>query len=330
MKRLLLALVLACLAQTAGLQTTNAQTYPDRPIRLVVSIAAGSVTDVIMRAAANELQPRLGQPLIIENRGGGAGILGGQTCAQSAPDGYTLCVIYHSTMSYNPLLFSKLPYNADTDFTPITRLFMLTEGVFVSANVPANSIAELKALAQSKPEGLNFATLGESSFPGLFMRWLNNQWGTKIVGVPYKGGGPAAQALAAGDVQVTRFGVGNFMGLVEAGKVKALAITAAKRSPLLPNVPTFAEAGLGAYPGQGWWGLAAPKGTPPAIVAKVNAEFVKLFNEPKFVEYLEKQFVVSATTTPEEFTAFLKKDRQDAATLINLANLKPEEYKPAP
>jgi tripartite-type tricarboxylate transporter receptor subunit TctC len=330
MKRLLLGLMLAGFWQTAAVQTTYAQTYPDRPIRVVVSIAAGSVTDVIMRAAANELQTRLGQPLVIENRGGAAGILGGQTCAQSAPDGYTLCVIYHSTMSYNPLLFSKLPYNADTDFAPITRLFMLTEGVFVSANVPANSIAELKALAQAKPDGFNFATLGDGSFPDLFLRWLNNQWSTKIVGVPYKGGGPAAQALAANEVQVTRFGVGNFMGLIEGGKVKALAVSAEKRSPLLPNVPTFAEAGLGGYPGQGWWGLAAPKGTPPAIIAKVNAEFVKVFNDPKFIAFLEKQAVVSATTTPEEFAAFLKKDRQDAESLIKLTNLKPEEYKAAP
>lgn len=329
MKRLLLGLALAGLAQTATVLTANAQTYPDRPIRVVVSIAAGSVTDVIMRAAATELQPRLGQPLVIENRGGAAGILGGQTCAQSAPDGYTLCVIYHSTMSYNPLLFSKLPYNADTDFAPITRLFMLTEGVFVPSSVPANSIAELKTLAQSKPDGLNFATLGDGSFPDLFLRWLNNQWGTKIVGVPYKGGGPAAQALAAGEVQVTRFGVGNFMGLIEGGKVKALAVAADKRSPLLPNVPTLAETGLN-YPGQGWWGLAAPKGTPPAIIAKVNAEFVKVFNDPKFVAFLEKQAVVSATNTPEQFAAFLKKDRQDAESLIKLANLKPEEYKPAP
>jgi tripartite-type tricarboxylate transporter receptor subunit TctC len=206
---------------------------------------------------------------------------------------------------------------------------MLTEGVFVSANVPANSMAELKTLAQSKPDGLNFATLGDGSFPDLFLRWLNNQWGTKIVGVPYKGGGPAAQALAAGEVQLTRFGIGNFMGLIEGGKVKALAVAAEKRSPLMPNVPTLAEAGL-MYPGQGWWGLAAPKGTPPAIVAKVNAEVVKVFNDPKFIAFLEKQSVVSATNTPDEFAAFLKKDRQDAESLIKLANLKPEEYKPAP
>jgi tripartite-type tricarboxylate transporter receptor subunit TctC len=295
---------------------------------MIVSIAAGSVTDVIMRAAANELQPRLGQPLVIENRGGAAGILGGQACAQAAPDGYTICVIYHSTMSYNPLMFTKLPYNADTDFTPITRLFFLTEGVFVSSALNVDSIAELKARALANPTGLNYATLGEGSFPDIFLKWLNNQWGTGIVGIPYKGGGPAAQAVAANDVQLTRFGVGNFLGLIEAGKVKALAVTSAKRSPLLPNVPTFAEVGFGGYPGVGWWGLSAPKGTPPQIVERLNAEFVKLFSEPKFVEFLDKQAVVSAPTTPAEFADFLKQDRAAAESLIKIANTKPAEYKP--
>src|SRR5262249_16127978 len=161
----------------------------------------------IMRKAAAELSPRFGQQLIIENRGGASGILAAQSCAQSAADGYTLCVIYHSTMSYNPLLFDKLPYNAETDFVPVTRLFFLNQGLFVSTGLGVNSVAELKTLAQSKPDGLNYATLGEGSFPDLFMRWLNNQWGTKIVGVPYKGGGPAAQALAANEVQLTRFGI---------------------------------------------------------------------------------------------------------------------------
>jgi tripartite-type tricarboxylate transporter receptor subunit TctC len=280
-----------------------------------------------MRKAGAELQPRLGQPLIIENRGGASGIVAAQACAQASPDGYTLCVIYHSTMSFNPLLFDKLPYHPD-DLLPVTRLFFLTEGLFVSSELSVNSVAELKALAQAKPDKLNYATLGDGSYPDLFMRWLNNQWGTKIVGVPYKGGGPAAQALAANQVQVTRFGVGNFLGLIEAGKVKALAVSAAKRTPLLPNVPTFAEVGFGGYPGQGWWGLAAPKGTPPAIVNKVNAEFVKLFSDPKFIEFLNQQAVVAAPTTPAGFAAFLLEDRKAAETLVKIANSKREEYKP--
>jgi tripartite-type tricarboxylate transporter receptor subunit TctC len=232
-------------------------------------------------------------------------------------------------MSYNPLLFTKLPYNPDSDFVPITRLFFLTEGLFVSAALGVNSVAELKAKAQSGV-ALNYATLGEGSFPDLFLKWMNNQWNTKIVGVPYRGGGPAAQALAANDVQLTRFGVGNFMGLLPGGKVKALAIGMPARSPLLPQVPTLDEAGLLGYPGQGWWGLAAPRGTPPAVIARLNSEFVKLFNEPKFKAFLDKQAVVSAPTTPEGFAAFLKEDRKAAETLIRIANTKPAEYKPKP
>ena len=319
--------MLLCLT-TAWASGANAQPYPDRPIRTIVSIAAGSVTDVIMRAAANELQSRLGQPLVIENRGGAAGILGGQACAEAAPDGYTICVIYHSTISYNPLLFTKLPYHPDNDFAPITRLFFLTEGVFVSSALNVNSIAELKARAQERPAGLNFATLGEGSFPDLFLKWLNNQWGTSIVGIPYRGGGPAAQALAANDVQITRFGVGNFLALIEAGKVKALAVSAPRRSPLLPDVPTFAEVGFGGYPGQGWWGLVAPKGTPDDVLGRLNSEFVRLFRDPKFVAFLEKQAVVAANTTRSEFAAFLKEDRRAAETLIRIANTRPQEYKP--
>jgi tripartite-type tricarboxylate transporter receptor subunit TctC len=302
-----------------------AQSYPDRPIRLIVSIAAGSVTDVIMRVAANELSPRLGQQLVIENKGGASGILAGQACAQSAPDGYTLCVIYHSTMSYNPLLFDKLPYDPD-ELAPIARLFLLTEGIFVSSALGVSSIADLKKLAQDKPDSLNFATLGNGSFPDLFRVWLNNQWGTQIVGVPYKGGGPAAQSLAANEAQVTRFGIGNFIGLLDSGKVRMLAVTSEQRSPYFPDVPTFRESGLD-YPGQGWWGLSAPKGTPDTVVAKINAEFVKLFSEPKFMEFLSKQSVVPAPTTPKAFAEFLALDREAARKLINIARTPKTEYK---
>jgi len=210
---------------------------------------------------------------------------------------------------------------------PIARLFFLVEGLFASSEINVKTVAEAKALAQSKPDGLNYATLGEGSYPDLFRRWLNNQWNTEILGVPYRGGGPAAQALAANQVQLTRFGVGNFVGVIEAGKVRALAVSSEKRSPVLPNVPTFKEVGWGDYPGQGWWGLAAPKGTPKEIVAKLSGEFQKLFSDPKFVEFLDKQAVVAAPTSPEGFVEFLKKDRKDAETLIKIANTKKTEFK---
>ena len=165
--RLMLGLALVWRWRAA---TAQAQQYPSKPIRMIVSIAAGSVTDVIMRAAAAELQSRLGQPLVIENIGGAAGILGGKTCAQAPGDGYTICVIYHSTMSFNPLLFSNLPYNPDTDIVPVSRLFFLVEGLFASSAINVNTVAELKTLAQCKPDGLNYATLGEGSYPDLFLQ----------------------------------------------------------------------------------------------------------------------------------------------------------------
>lgn len=306
----------------------SAQTYPQRPIRMIVSIAAGSLTDVIMRAAANELSPRLGQPVIIENRGGAAGIPGAQACAQSTGDGHTVCVVFHNQLSFNPVMFSNLPYDADKDLIPITRLFFLIESLAVHPALGPNTVAELKALAQAKKQALNWGTLGAGSAPELFLKWINNQWGTQIVGIPYRGGGPMAQAVAANEVQVAGVGLGNFLGLAQGGKVKVIAISAPKRSALAPDVMTYTEAGLGGYPQRGWWGLAAPKGTPQPIVDRLNAEFVKLFSDPKFVAFLEKQAVVPAPTSAKEFADFIKQDRVHAANLLKLANTAVKEYKP--
>jgi tripartite-type tricarboxylate transporter receptor subunit TctC len=301
--------------------------YPDRPIRVIVPIAAGSVTDVIMRAMASDLAPRLGQQLVIENRGGASGIPGGQACAAANPDGYTICLVYHSTMSINPWIFNKLPYDPDRDFAPITNLYFLVEAIFVNAGLNVKSAAELKALVQAKPTALNFGTLGPGSFPDLFLRWLNHEWNAGIVGIPYKGGGPIAQELVAGQLQVAKMGLGNFMGLLATGKIVPIAVAAPRRSPLLPDVPTFAEVGLN-YPGAGWWGLAAPKATPQPVINRLNAEFTKLLREPKTIDYMEKQAVLPAPGTPAEFAAFLKKDRQDAEGVVKLSIPNREDYKP--
>jgi tripartite-type tricarboxylate transporter receptor subunit TctC len=306
----------------------QAQTYPERPIRVIVSIAAGSVTDVIVRMMDKELAPKLGQPMVIENRGGASGILAAQACKAAPPDGYTLCVIYHSTLSYNPYLFNKLPYDADKDFALITRLFFLVEGLAVPSALGINSVADLKAQALAKPEAFNFGTLGAGSFPELFLKWVNNQWNTKIAAVPFRGGGPIAQALAAGDLQIGNMGLGNFMPLVQGGKVKLLAVMAPKRLPMVPDVPTFEEAGLGAYQARGWWGLAAPAGTPRPIIDRLNAAFTGLLRDPKFMAQLEGQATIAAPTTPEEFAAFLQSDRKAAQELIKIANTPRTDYKP--
>jgi tripartite-type tricarboxylate transporter receptor subunit TctC len=305
----------------------SAQTYPDRPIRVIVPIAAGSVTDVIMRATASELAPRIGQSFVVENKGGASGIPGAQACAQAAPDGYTLCLVYHNTLSINPLMFNKLPYDADKDFTLITNLYLLVEALFVSSALNVSSAAELRAYAQAHPTALNYGTLGPGSNPEMFLKWMNQKWNVNIVGIPYRGGGPIAQALVAGELQIAKMGLGNFLGLMGTGKIKPIAVAAARRSVLAPEVPTLAEAGID-FPPFGWWGLAAPKGVPQPIVERLNAEFVKLYREPKFVDYLEKQAVLPAPGSPGDFAAFLKKDRQDAEFLIKIANQPREDYKP--
>ena len=315
------------LVLTVWAPPVGAQTYPDRPIRVIVPIAAGSVTDVIMRATAAELAPRLGQSFVIENKGGASGIPGAQACTQAPPDGYTLCLVYHNTLSINPLMFNKLPYDADRDFTLITNLYLLVEALFVSSSLNVGTAAELRAYAQAHPAALNYGTLGPGSNPELFLKWMNQNWNVNIVGIPYRGGGPIAQALVAGELQVAKMGLGNFLGLLGTGKIKPLAVAAARRSKLVPEVPTLAEAGID-FPPFGWWGLAAPKGVPASIVDRLNAEFVKLYREPKFLDYLEKQAVLPAPGTPAEFAAFLKKDRQDAELLIKIANKPREDYKP--
>ena len=240
-----------------------------------------------MRKAGAELQPRLGQPLIIENRGGASGIVAAQACAQAAPDGYTLCVIYHSTMSYNPLLFTNLPYDPDRDLVPVTRLFFLNEGLFVSSALGVNSVAELKTTGagQARSSQLRHARrrLVPGPVPEMGQQPVGHQNRRRALQGRRPGCAGARRQSGAADALRHR----QFSRVDQAGKVKALAVSADKRSPLLPDVPTLAEAGLGGYPGQGWWGLAAPKGTPPAIVDKVNGEFVKLFSEPKFVDYLD-------------------------------------------
>jgi tripartite-type tricarboxylate transporter receptor subunit TctC len=323
------AAIAAAMSSLAVAPPALAQGYPQKPIRMIVSIAAGSLTDVIMRAAANELSPRLGQPIVIENRGGAAGIPGAQACAQSPGDGHTICVVFHNQLSFNPVMFKNLPYDADKDLALVTRLFFLIESLAVHPSLGVKTVAELKALAQGKTKALNWGTLGSGSAPELFLRWINNQWGTDIVGIPYRGGGPMATALAGNDIQVGGVGLGNFLGLAEGGRIKVIAVSAPKRSALVPEVMTFQEAGLGGYPQRGWWGLAAPKGTPQPIIDKLNAEFVALFKDPKFIAFLDKQAVVAAPTTAAEFAAFVQQDRVHAAALLKLANTPVEEYKPA-
>jgi len=314
------AMALLGLAAALSCVQAVAQTaYPNKPIKVIVGIAAGSVTDVVMRAAAQELSTRLGQPVLIDNKPGGNMIIGAEACAKAPADGYTLCVLGVDALSSNPFTFDKLPYDPDKDFRPVTNLFFVREALVAAAAVPANTVAELRALALAKPGSLNFGTLGPDSSPDLFLGWLRDKWKTDMTAVPYKGGGPIATALIAGEIQLSSMGMGNFVGGIQGGRIKALAIGGQKRVALFPDVPTMAEAGLGDYSVRPWWGLVVPAGTPDAVVARLNAEFVKLFSEAKFGEFMDGRFLETSVGPVEGFAAFLKTDRERSGQVIKAA-----------
>jgi tripartite-type tricarboxylate transporter receptor subunit TctC len=309
---------LAILGALVGASSLDAaaQNWPAKPIRVVIPITAGTGVDAVARRMSDEMQPTLGQPFVVDNRPGANFILGAEQCAHATPDGYTFCILTGDNTSLNPLIFPKLPYDPDKQLRGVTNLYFLIEGLLAKASLPANSIAELRALAVAKRGALNWATLGPSTTTDIARRWVGELWNTEFAGIPYKGGNLVTAAVASGEVDVARIGVYNALGLVKGGKVKVLAIGASKRSPVMPNVPTYSEAGLGDMPGRAWWGLFAPAGTPDAMVRRMNAEVVRLFREPKFAEWIDSQMVEIAVSSPEEFASFLRRDREQAAQMV--------------
>jgi len=308
------ALALACAAAPGALFAQDR--YPSKPIRIIVTVAAGAPTDVLLRTVAQELLPRLGQPLVIDNRPGGNVMIGAEVCAKAPADGYSFCAFSSDTMSVNPHVFSKIPYDPDKDFKPVALMYYLIQGLIATASLPANSVKELQALASARTMPLNFGTLGTGTNPDVFRQWLNERWKSDIAGIPYKGANLVMNALVAGEIHLSRISLGTVGAQARAGKVKVLAVGSSKRSRVFPDVPTYAEVGLDGFTEQVWWGLLAPAGVPEAAVKRMNSEFARLFREPKFLEYLDSQFLEPAVDTPEEFAAFLKQDREHAGLMV--------------
>jgi tripartite-type tricarboxylate transporter receptor subunit TctC len=311
------ALLVACLVASLPFRAL-AQDYPTKPIKMIVPISVGSITDVAARLTAQALQEKLGQPVVVINKPGAAMVLGGSECAKSDPDGYTLCVVSPDTMSFNPLTIPNLPYNPEKDFVPVIDMYHVIEGLMTPADSRINSIDELHAKAVAEPGKLNYGTLGERTTTDAFRQWLGDHWKTNFVAIPYKGGAEIIGALLGNTIDITKIGVGNMTSQLKEGKIKVLALRASHRAPQLPDVPTFDEAGFGAFPGGPiYWGMVVPTGTPAPIVKRLHDELYAIFRGEKFAEFAKQNFLEQTAGSTEDFAAFLKKDRQDAAVLVD-------------
>jgi tripartite-type tricarboxylate transporter receptor subunit TctC len=299
-----------------------AQDYPNRTVRVIIPLGAGGGGDIFTRALTDELQKRLGQTFIVENRAGGALNIGTRACAEAAPDGYTICVLSSEPIVYSQFLFKSLPFDPEKDFEPITNLFFNTLAFAVNSSLKVKTIPELVALAKAKRGTLSYSTF---SFPLVhFMDRLNKDNGIDIVRVPYRSGNEVVTALMSGSTPITLLGLANMIPQIKSGHITALAVNASARSPLFPAIPTLKEASGFAYP-QSWFGLFAPAGTPKPIIARLAAEVAQITGEPAFHQktYVDRA-VERAVTAPEQFARFIREDRAAAARIVKDSGVQPQ------
>ena len=299
-----------------------AQDYPNRPIRMVVPYPPAGGTDIVARIVAEPLSAVLGQPVIIENRGGAAGNIGTDIVAKSAPDGYTILFTL-SSHTINPKLYEKLPFDVEKDFVPISLAAMIPQILVVNPAVPVTNVQELIALAKAKPGKLNFASVGTGSPGHIAGELFKLKTGVDIVHVPYKGGGPAVSDTLGGQVQLLFVSIPAALQYVKAGRLRALAVTSAKRSASAPEIPTIAESGVDCIV-DSWYGALAPAKTPPAIVAKLQAAFAKVLQMPDVKEKLFLQGAEATSSTSAEFDRLIRDELKQWEYVIREAKIKPE------
>jgi len=287
--------------------TAAAQSYPARPVRIVIPLSPGGTTDVPGRIIAQRLSEALGQQFFVENRAGAGGTIGADYVAKSKPDGYTL-LLTATPHVITGNLYKNLPYNTLADFAPVTRVASGPYVLTVHPSLGVNSVEELIALAKANPGKIDYASSGNGSAQHLVGALFAHMAGIELTHVPYKGSGPAQQDLIAGIVKVGFPGTPIVIPHVKAGRLKALAVTTTRRSPQMPDVPTIAEAGVPGYEAIVWVGLLAPAGTPPDVIAKLNNEIGKLLRSPEVQQLLASSGVDATPTTPEEFGAYLKSE----------------------
>jgi tripartite-type tricarboxylate transporter receptor subunit TctC len=318
----LLALGLALASCTAA----AAQSYPSKPIHIVVPFAPGGITDVIGRALAQRLTEAWGQQVVVENKpGGGTGQVGTEYVAKSAPDGSTLLVTADATFVTAPHTYSKLPYDALNDFVPITALGISPQALIVHPSLPVRTVSELVALAKTKPGEINYGTFGIGSSGHLNIILIEGMTGTKFTPVHYRGAAPGITDVIGGHIQMMIVSIGLITQPWQAGSLKVLGFGSTSRLPQYPDVPTLAESGLPGYEAGSWYGLAAPKGTPPEVVAKLNAETQRIFNDPAFREkFLSPSFIFPITSSPEDFAARIRRESAKWGKVIKDAGVKVE------
>ena len=300
-----------------------AQSFPSKPIRLIVPYPPGGGTDTAARPIAQKMTESLGQAVIVDNRPGASEIIGTEAVARAAPDGYTL-LLTTNAFAINPSLQPKLPYDSARDFAPVSPLVTTPFMLVSSPRLQANSMAELVKLAKAQPGKLNFASLGTGTPHHLAMEWLKLLAGVDIVAVPYKGVGPGLTAVMAGEVELMFTGLTAGLVQVNAGKVRALAVTTAKRAPAAPEVPTIAEGGFPEYEALAWYGILAPAGTPAPVIARLNAEFAKALNAPDIRERFAKIGVDPAPGSPSDLLEMIRKETELWAKVIKAMGVKPQ------
>src|SRR5436190_735302 len=312
------ALVTAALAPAA-----LAQSYPSKAIRLVSPFPPGGSVDVVGRLLAAKLSEMLGQQMVVDNRAGASGVIGTEVVMNAPPDGYTLLI---NTLPFvtNQFLMPRVPYDPLRDFVSISLVASAASFVTVHPSVPARSIQELIALAKAKPGELYYSSAGVGTNPHIAGELFNLLAGVEIVAVQYKGGGPADQALIAGEVAATFGSISQEIGYVKAGRMRALAVTGVKRNSAVPEVPTVAEAGLPGYEFDTWYVVAAPKGTPRAVVETLHSHIRKVLTAPDQVKFWEERGLTVVASTPEEATAHLEREQKKWARVVKERGIKAE------
>ena len=298
-----------------------AQTYPVRPVRLIVPQPAGGGTDIISRTVAQELTEKWGHPVVVDNRGGANGIIGTDLAAKSKPDGYTLVVVI-ATQAINPALYPKLPYNSETDFTPVTLMARYPFMLSVHPSVPAKTTREFIALAKKRPGEMSYASSGNGSGPHLGFELFKSAAGINVVHVPYKGAGPANTELISGQVQAF---FNNYLAArphIQSGRLRVLAVTSAQRSQATPEVPTLAESGLPGFDVTGWYGVLLPSGTPAAIVTRIQTDIAAVLQSPEIRARLSSEGAEPVASTAGEFAKFLETETRKWAAVVKTAGIK--------